>query len=267
MSDTTFDADAAQPAYNLAYLVDDRSFCYHEYAVDSAYDGGYVDPRTGREDAPPDFGARRSAILEFYGHRCGRCGCGLGDATDGQHETGYLYSVVSATGEGDEWALSNLVAVCEPCYTLLTTDCPEGMGGFGAQAERAPQFPVWTCDPRVAVERLPLSGKEVWLRDQLAARVGAVTADETVCGGPAVNAPVARDACLARNTNAAMAVALGEALILDEQGPLSTTNRRLTDRWDLLTVHEQAACEERAVSTETVIGGGGFEPCVDLQRA
>ncbi|WP_267643635.1 hypothetical protein [Haloarchaeobius amylolyticus] len=261
MTDFTFAPDPAQAPYNLAHLVDDRSHLYHEYDVDREFDAGCTDPRTGKDDAPPDYSERRAAMLAFYGHRCGRCACRIGDSTTPDLEVGYLYSLATATGRGEEWALANLVAVCEPCYDLLTTDCPEDIGAFGTQYENAPQFPVWTCDPRVAVERLPLTGREVWLREQLAGRV-----DVSTDGRTGVNQPVARDACLARTTDAAVAVALGEELVLDEQQACSTMQRRLSQRWELLTAHERDSYREQAVDEDTVIGGG-FEPCVDLQDA
>ncbi|WP_256301292.1 hypothetical protein [Haloarchaeobius salinus] len=259
MTEFTFETDAQHAPYNLAYLVDDRSYCYHRFDVDPAYDDGVVDPDTGRRDAPPDFGARRRAVVEFYGRRCGRCAARVdtGSADDG--EVAYLFSV--ADDAEDSWALWHLVAVCEPCYDLLSTDCTDRIGGFGDAYRRAPQFPAWTGDPRVAVERLPLSGREVWFRDRLSERI-----DVDGSPGESVNADAAREACLARTTPAAVAVALNEALVADERGPLSTANRRLSDRWVALSERERAEYERRAVDAETVVGGG-FEPCIDLQRA
>lgn len=256
MTEFSFETDTEYDPYNLAHLVDDRSHCYHEFDVDPAYDDGVVDPETGRRDAPPDFGARRDAVVEFYGGRCGRCATRLGDEPDA--EVAYLFHV--GDGSGDRWALRDLVAVCEPCYDLLTTDCTDEIGAFGDSYRRAPQFPAWTGDPRVAVERLPLSGREVWFRERLAERVDV---DVTADGSP--NAAVAADACLARSTPAAVAVALNEALVADERGPLSTANQRLSDRWHALAAHERREYERRSVDAETVVGGG-FDPCVDLQR-
>lgn len=257
MTEFTFETDAEHAPYNLAHLVDDRSHCYHRFDVDPSYDDGLVDPDTGRRDAPPDFGARRRAVVEFYGGRCGRCAARVG--TDGDGEVAYLFRV--AEDGADAWALRNLVAVCEPCYDLLSTDCTDRIGSFGDAYSRAPQFPAWTGDPRVAVERLPLSGREVWFHDRLAERV-----DVEATAGPSPNSRAAREACLARSTPAAVAVALNEALVADERGPLSTANRRLSDRWTALSERERADYERRAVDAETVVGGG-FEPCVDLQRA
>jgi hypothetical protein len=257
MTEFTFETDAQ--LYNLAHLVDDRSHCYHRFDVDPAYDDGVVAPDTGRRDAPPDFGARRRAVVEFYGHRCGRCAVRVGTGSDDDAEVAYLYSVA---GEAeDSWALRHLVAVCEPCYDLLSTDCTDRIGGFGDAYRRAPQFPAWTGDPRVAVERLPLTGREVWFRERLSERVDVEPPEET-----SINTDAAREACLARSTPAALAVALNEALVADERGPLSTANRRLSDRWDTLSERDRSEYERRAVDAETVVGGG-FEPCIDLQRA
>ncbi|WP_257297742.1 hypothetical protein [Haloarchaeobius sp. FL176] len=258
MTEFTFETDAQHAPYNLAYLVDDRSYCYHRFDVDAAHDDGVVDPDTGRRDAPPDFGARRRAVVAFYGYRCGRCAAQIDTGSGGDGEVAYLFSV--ADEDQDSWALRTLVAVCEPCYDLLSTDCTDRIGGFGDAYRRAPQFPAWTGDPRVAVERLPLTGREVWFSDQLRERV---TVEEPT--GESVNADAAADACLARSTPAAVAVALNEALVADERGPLSTATRRLSDQWESLSERERTAYERRAVDAETVVGGG-FEPCIDLQR-
>jgi hypothetical protein len=259
MTEFTFETDAQHAPFNLAYLVDDRSHCYHRFDVDPAYDDGVVTPDTGRRDAPPDFGARRRAVVEFYGGRCGRCATRVDTGNAGHGEVAYLFSV--AAEDEDRWALRELVAVCEPCYDLLSTDCTDRIGGFGDAYRRAPQFPAWTGDPRVAVERLPLTGREVWFSDRLRERVTV----EQPTGG-SVTADAAADACLARSTPAAVAVALNEALVADERGPLSTARRRLSDQWESLPEEEREEYERRAVDGETVVGGG-FEPCIDLQRA
>lgn len=256
MTEFTVETDAAHAPYNLAHLVDDRSHLYHRFDIDPSLDDGVVDPETDRRDAPPDFSARRRAVVEFYGGRCGRCATRIDTGSADEGAVAYLFGV----GDDDCWALHQLVAVCEPCYDLLSTDCTDGIGSFGDAYRRAPQFPAWTGDPRVAVERLPLSGREVWFRDRLAERV-----DVEPPAAESPNAAVARDACLARSTPAAVAVALNEALVADERGPLSTTNRRLSDRWEALSERERTDYERRAVDAETVVGGG-FEPCVDLQR-
>jgi hypothetical protein len=262
MTEFTFAVDAERAPYNVAYVVDDRSHLYDSFDVDPSFDDGVGESGSDQRDVPPDYSARRAAVVEFYGNRCGRCAAEIGSGRDGA-EVAYLHSLGTAPAgdDVDEWALRNLVAVCEPCYDLLSADCPEGIGSFGDTYRRAPQFPAWTADPRVAVERLPLSGREVWLRDRLVERVDA--ADRPTDD---VNAAAARQSCLARGTTASLAVALGECLIRDELGSLSTTNQRLSVRWEQLADRERDRYERRAVDTETVVGGG-FEPCVDLRTA
>jgi|GEM_PF-1313943 hypothetical protein len=251
MSEPAFIADPDVAPYNVAYLVDDRSHLYHEYDVDRDCDHGPVDD--GR-DAPADYAARREAILAFYGGRCGRCGTAVGAQSDEETSLGYVYSVAAA--DEVEWALSRLVAVCEPCYDLLSAECCDELGAFGDQYREAPQFPTWTCDPRVAVERMPMTGREAWTRSRLADRID----DARSCRA---NRVVVRRACLARSTHAAEAVALGNALVQDERGALSTTKRRLRERWQTLTEHERETWEDRAVDPETSLVFGPFEPAIE----
>lgn len=262
MSEPAFIADPDVAPYNVAYLVDDRSHLYHEYDVDRDRDHGPValdhDSDSGAvesgRDAPVDYPARREAILAFYGHRCGRCGTKVARQSDEETSLGYVHSV--ATEDEPEWALSNLVAVCEPCYDVLSTRCCDDLGAFGDGYREAPQFPTWTCDPRVAVERLPLTGREAWMRHVLADRVD----DTPSCRA---NRTVVRRACLARSTPAAEAVAFGKALVRDERGALSTSNRRLRERWETLSAHERADWKSRAVDPETSLVTGGFEPALE----
>jgi len=251
MSEPAFIADPGVAPYNVAYLVDDRSHLYHEYDVDRDRDAGPVDPE---RDAPVDYPARREAILAFYGGRCGRCGTAVATQATEESSLGYVRSV--AGDEEPAWALSNLVALCEPCYDVLSASCCTDLDAFGDAYRRAPQFPTWTCDPRVAVERLPLTGREAWLRHRLADRVE----DAPTCRA---NRIVARSACLARATPAAEAVALGEAFVRDERGALSTTNRRLRDRWHALSDHERADWEACAVDPDTSLVSGAFEPALE----
>ncbi|WP_435346584.1 hypothetical protein [Haloarchaeobius sp. HRN-SO-5] len=262
MTEFTFAVDAESTPYNLAFVVDDRSHLYDSFDVDPSFDDGVDDAETEVADAPPDYSARRAAIVEFYGHRCGRCSAEIGTGCD-EAGVAYLYQLTTGREDADVdgWALRNLVAVCEPCYDLLDADSPDRIGSFGDDYRRAPQFPAWTGDPRVAVERLPLSGKEVWLRDRLAERVDV---DDRPTDD--VNEAAARHACLARSTPAAVAVALGECFVRDELGSLSTTNRRLSTRWESVPPQKRQRYERRAVDAETVVGGG-FEPCVDLRTA
>ena len=269
MSEPAFIADPSVAPYNVAYLVDDRSHLYHEHDVDRDLDHWPATPaadsvesdRDGDDgavdssrDAPVDYPARREAILAFYGGRCGRCGDRVARQSGEDASLGYVYSV--ATDDEPEWALSNLVAVCEPCYDVLSACCRDALGAFGDTYREAPQYPTWTCDPRVAVERMPLTGREAWTRHHLAERID----DQPSC---AANRAVARRACLARSTPAAEAVALGKALVRDERGALSTSNRRLRERWDTLTEHEREDWADRAVDPDTSLVTGGFEPPIE----
>jgi len=251
MSEPAFIADPSVAPYNVAYLVDDRSHLYHEYDVDRDRDHGPVEPE---RDAPVDYPARRDAILAFYGERCGRCGTTAAARGDEDASLGYVHSV--AGDDEPEWALAHLVALCEPCYDLLAADCGDDLGAFGKHYREAPQFPTWTCDPRVAVERMPLSGREAWTRAVLADRID----DAPSCRA---NRAVARRACLARSTPAAEAVALGEALVRDERGALSTTKRRLRERWATLADHERERWERRAVDPDTALVAAPFEPAIE----
>jgi hypothetical protein len=269
MSEPAFIADPDVAPYNIAYLVDDRSHLYHEYDVDRDLDHGPVTPAAesvdsnhqdesgstdSTRDAPVDYPARREAILAFYGGRCGRCGERVARQSTAETSLAYVYSV--AADDEPEWALSNLVAVCEPCYDVLSAHCCDALGAFGDTYRKAPQFPTWTCDPRVAVERLPLTGREAWMRHHLVERID----DQPSC---TANRAVARRACLARSTPAAEAVALGKALVRDERGALSTSNRRLRERWNTLTDHEHEDWADRAVDPDTSLVAGGFEPAIE----
>jgi hypothetical protein len=259
MTAPAFTSDPGTAPYNVAYLVDDRSQCYHAYAVDRELDDGLG---ASERDAPVDYPARRDAIIDFYGGRCGRCGTAIGkrpgadESIDHAPSLGYVYSV--AGPEDVTWALAHLVAVCEPCYDLLAAETADDVGTFGDAYRRAPQFPTWAGDPRVAVERHALTGREAWVRHRLAARID----DTPACD---VNERVARRASLARSTPAAHAVALGKALVRDDRGALSTANRRLRDRWRTLDERERAAWRERAVDPDTALVDGPFEPATNHQ--
>jgi hypothetical protein len=262
MSEPAFIADPDVAPYNVAYLVDDRSHLYHEHDVDRSRDDGGVDSDRNRDqgavdsdrDAPVDYPVRREAILAFYGGRCGRCGIRVAKQSTEEASLGYVLSV--ATDDEPAWALSNLVAVCEPCYEMLSAQCCDALGAFGDTYREAPQFPTWTCDPRVAVERMPLTGREAWTRHHLVGRID----DQPSCRA---NRAVARRACLARSTPAAEAVALGNALVRDERGALSTSNRRLRERWQTLAAHEREDWAARSVDPDTSLVTGGFEPAID----
>jgi hypothetical protein len=64
-------------------------------------------------------------------------------------------------------------------------------------------------------------------------------------------------------TPAAEAVALGNALVRDERGALSTSNRRLRERWQTLAAHEREDWAARSVDPDTSLVTGGFEPAID----
>jgi hypothetical protein len=250
-------ADSDASPYNTAHLVDDRSRLYAAYDVDRALDDG----GSGPTDEPPgDYHERRAAVLAFYGRRCGRCATDLARSAP---ESGVSLGYLSPVDDGaPRWALASLVAVCEPCDDLLTATEPADLERVGDAHERAPQFPAWHCDPRVAVERAPLTGREAWLCERLRARVDARE-------DRGVNAP-ARDACLASDAGAATAVALGEALAADEtrlpdEGRLrdvwSDLPGRVRDRYaaaavDLDAFAESAAEAETPAERVAAIEGG-----------
>lgn len=233
--------------YNTAYLRDDRSYLYEDYDIDHENDAGVVHPETGERDVPPDYAERRRAILAFYGHRCGRCLREIAETGTADAGLGYLYSVAAATGEGDRWALESLVAVCEPCYEVLHVTDPDRLDAFGSAYRRSQQFPQWLGDPRVAVERIPLTGRELWLRETLERELGedAAAKRDSADREESINGPVATSACLARSTPAAEAVALGEALAADAWQPMPS-DQRLTERWAAVPDDERAAYDRRA---------------------
>ncbi len=227
--------------YNTAYLRDDRSHLYREFGIDR--------DRDGLEDAPADFAARREALLAFYGGRCGRCLTGIGTTSTGEDDLGYVYPLSTASaaaiaadgGERSKWALKALVPLCEPCYGLCSVEQGDRIDAFGGAARDAQQFPQWAGDPRVAVERVPLSGRELWLRSRLRERHDGET------GAESINRPVALAACLARETPADLAVAFGEAFAADAWQPIPES-QRLTDRWEALPADERERYERRAAS-------------------
>lgn len=223
--------DYGTAPYNTAYVRDDRTHLYARFDVDPALDGGSRCPNTGETDVPSDYAARREAILSFYGHRCGRCLARVATASDDERSLGYVHSLGTLDPAIDDaWALTHLVALCEPCYDVVSATGPDQLR-LGCRAyERSQQFPQWLGDPRVAVERLPLSGRELWVREQLA---DELEASEAADSAESVNAPVADSACLARRTPAATAVALGEALAANAWQPIPD-RQRLTARWELL---------------------------------
>lgn len=221
----------AQP-YNVAYVDDDRGHLYETFDVDPSQDAGRICPVTGEVDAPADYAERRDAILSFYGRRCGRCLTAIDTVRTDDAESGYLYSLEATTTDvhpDERWSLDRLVAVCEPCYEVLSIEDPDRLDAFGSAYRRSQQFPQWLGDPRVAVERIPLSGRELWIREQLTRRLSVVTSP----GERSINREVADTACLAQETPAADAVAMGEELSTDAWQPMPTA-QRLTERWEAL---------------------------------
>jgi hypothetical protein len=234
-----FTSDPDEPTYNTAYLFDGRSDLYAEYDISREFDDGADSDANEEATAPPDYGARRRAVLTFYGHRCGRCLAPLGRLSADDRMVGYVLSVAE---DGPKWALEALVAACEPCYDLLTAETPADLARFRPAFRESAQFPQWACDPRVAVERVPLTGREVWRRERLAEQVSE-TPD---CD--ANDAAVER-AHLARETSAARAVALGDRLLADEwRSPLT---RRSTADWEALPAERRRSYEQRAVDVVT----------------
>lgn len=218
--------------YGTALQTTDRTHLYREYDVDRALNDAPA------AEAPPDYHARRSAILGFYGGRCGRCLAPVdrSDADEGV-SLGYLYSVADP-----QWALESLVALCEPCNDLLSAREPHDLDRPYAAPDDAPQFPAPLADPRVAVERVPLSGREAWLRKRLAERVDG---DDDRRRNER-----ARGACLALPTDAATAVAYGEALLAD--WTRSPEEPRLIEVWESLPAATREAYADCAVDLATV---------------
>lgn len=231
---STFHASDHRTApYNTAYLHHGRRYLYDGFGIDRTYDDGC--PETERQKAPPDRIERREALCSFYGGRCGRCLHPVAPTSTADAALAYCYSL--ADGAIDRWALENLIPLCEGCYEVVSIDDPDTLDTFNSAYQDAQQFPQWLGDPRVAVERVPLTGREHWLREQLVDRL------ELPDEHGSVNEPVYEDAVLARSTAASVAVALGEELAADAWRPVPET-RRLTDRWDCLDAAAKAMHEE-----------------------
>lgn len=232
--------------YNPAYLNADRSQLYVSYDIDPGYDDGFVHPETGQQTAPPDYSERRQAIVSFYGGRCARCGCAIATVSPSEEESlAHVVSLGEFDASLDRWALSSLVPLCKPCFDVLDAGDPDAIGGVNDAYDRAPQFPSWVCDPRVAVERAPLTGKEVWRRERLRESLDVEPFDFEV------NCPVARATNLALSTSAARAVALGEAYAQDRTQAEPPT--RIDDRYADLDAAAQKAYERRARQPAAVL--------------
>jgi len=237
-------------SYNTAHLVDDRNHLYVEYGIDPAFDGGCLDPDTGSEDAPQDYSARREAIVDFYGQRCGRCCQSIAHTTpDDEESLGHVLSLGSLGADHHPYDLDGLVALCRPCYDLITTTEAEDIGRIEDAYQDAPQFPSWLCDPRVAVERAPLTPRELWLREYVANRV---TAD----GLSTINSLVTRSAALALDTPASVAVAYGEQLTSDDWTAETEPAERLADCWEQLDATERAEYERNVLDPRTIASTG-----------
>lgn len=244
--------------YNTAHLVDDRAHLYAEYGIDPAYDSGAVDPNTGQRDAPPDYSARREAIIEFYSGRCGRCCQSIAHTSPGENESlGHVLSLGSLGAGHEPYDLDGLVALCRPCYDLLTTTKASTVGRIEDAYEDAPQFPSWLCDPRVAVERAPLTPRELWLREHVAE---AVTAEAV----STINQLVATAGALVLDTSAATAVAYGEQLTSEDWHTDEELSDRLVDRWEALDATERATYERRVLDPQTIASTGRF--CADMEE-
>lgn len=228
-------ADRTIEPYNTAYIRDDRSHLYEEFGIDR--------DRDRFEDAPADFAARREALLAFYGGRCGRCLTGIGATSAGEDALAYVYSlpateeapaVTADGGERPRWALEGLVPLCEPCYGLCSVEEAGRIDSFGGAARDAQQFPQWAGDPRVAVERVPLTGRELWVRNRLRERHDGGDQRARRGGG------VSRPGDPRRHGGRARGGVRGRRL-----EPLPD-GQRLTDRWDALAPRERATYERRA---------------------
>jgi len=218
----------------------DRSHLYREYGVDRSLDG--VDG-----DGPPaDYGQRRAAVVDFYGGRCGRCHARIyRSSADEGVSLAYLYSV-----DDPAWALSSLVAVCEACYDLLSTRSFSDLDRPHSDPDAAAQFPSAFADPRVAVERVPLSGREAWFRKRLIDCVGDAPDHE-------VNAP-ARECALGTETSVGTAIAMGEELCAD--WTRSPDEPRLVEIWEGLPSDTRSAYAECALDPATGPAAAADDP-------
>lgn len=212
--------------YRTALVTGDRTHLYREYDVDRSLN-------TVDDGPPADYNRRRAAVVAFYGSRCGRCHAPVDRSSpDEGVSLAYLYAVDDPT-----WALSSLVAVCEACYDLLSARSLGDLDRPHTEPDAAAQFPSMLADPRVAVERAPLSGREAWLRKRLTDRV-----DDYADRG--VNAP-ARDCALGTDTGAATAAAMGAELCAD--WTREPDEPRLVEIWEGLPSGTRSAYAECAL--------------------
>ncbi len=247
--------DRRTAPYNTAYLQDSRQYLYDTFGIDPEHDHGDRCPETGAMTTPPDRRERRAAICSFYGGRCGRCLAPIvsarGEKGDGGATLAYCHSL--ATKAENRWALAELVPLCHGCYEVVSMTDWTAVDRLGSAYRDAPLFPQWLGDPRVAAERIPLTGREAWIREKLVDRLEAtLSASHTD--------PVAEEAVLTRETAPAVGVALGEALAADAWQPLPA-EQRLTDQWDAL---EPAIRERYEQAVADRLGQRGKPPSVRL---
>lgn len=134
---------------------------------------------------PPDWDARRQAVMDEQNYWCGRCGRYAGDVASFQvHHLQFL-----SEGGGNE--LENLVGLCRDCHALMHPDNDEMAGDW----TDAPMFPDADGDPRVAVIRRPTTEGEYLDAGQHLAAL------ETVARPPTVNRRACSDACYALSTD------------------------------------------------------------------
>ena len=235
--------------YNTAYLRDARDHLYVSYDVDPSHDDGFVHPDSGEETAPPDYRNRRRAVVSFYGDRCGRC-CAPVVTTDptGDETLAYVLSLGEYDDRYDRWELEALVPLCRPCYDMIDVSETDALGGVNAEFAAAPQFPSWFGDPRVAVERAPLTGQELWRRERLLDDLDTARFDFEA------NAPVAQASNLAVETSATTAVALGEQH--DRRRATASPSARLDRGWETLDDRIRLSYRRRVQSPETIIETG-----------
>ena len=247
-------------AYNTAYLTADRSHLVEAFDLDGAESSGHAAGDSGERTPPADYDRRRQAVLAFYGHRCGRCTRPIAASDpDAEAALGYVVSVGRLRDAVDPWALDELVALCPPCFDLVDASDERAIGGVATEFRAAPQFPSWHCDPRVAVERAPLTGKELFRRELLAERVSPRFDFRH-------NRAVAEHAALALPTSAARAVAMGVELLAGTTtapGPDDCPERT----WADAPLAVRAQYERRTVTPREIAASGRWtrapvdEPC------
>lgn len=162
---------------------------YSNYDIDRRYDDpsnyGKYESHDGDGRYPPDWEARREAVMERQNYWCGRCGRYAGDVSSFHvHHLQFL-------SEGGSNALENLVALCQDCHALMHPDNDEMQGDW----QSAPMFPDADADPRAAVIREPTTAGEFHDVGQHLAAL------ETIARPPTVNDEAYSSACYALSTD------------------------------------------------------------------